>query len=127
MQVPFGWSGMMSWIRDLRSSLSQRLLRFILPTGIMALTLMMVVPAIAAADAPEVGMEGQLVVPDVSEWEDTPLGDTEWAESSIMLAPLYLRIPEPQLLQNSTRSQIFTFVSTHFNINFTKILYYRDF
>jgi DNA-binding transcriptional ArsR family regulator len=108
-------------MEGLRASLTQRLLRFLLPTGIMALTIMMVMPAVAAADAPEVGMEGQLVVPDVSEWEETPLGGTEWTESAVMLAPLYLRVPEPQLLQNTTRSEIFTFVSHNPGATFSEI------
>ncbi|NIP36566.1 MAG: hypothetical protein GWN12_16840, partial [Thermoplasmata archaeon] len=88
---------MASWLTGLKLSLAARWRRFFLGSWVVGLALLMVLPAMATADVGPVAEAEGIVVDGVTDpYADTPLEDTTWAESSVMLAPLYLRIPEPQ-------------------------------
>ncbi len=111
-----------SWLTGLKLSLAARWRRFFLGSWVVGLALLMVLPAMATADVGPVAEAEGIVVDGVTDpYADTPLEDTTWAESSVMLAPLYLRIPEPQLLNNSMRASIFAFVNHNPGATFTQI------
>ena len=89
---------------------------------VVGLALLMVLPAMATADAGPMAEAEGIVVDGVTDpYAGTPLEDAEWAESAVMLAPLYLRIPEPQLLNSSMRASIFAFVNHNPGATFTQI------
>ena len=88
---------------------------------VVALALMMVLPAMAAVEAQEAALEA-IEVDGVSDpYTGTLLEDPTWINSSVMLAPLYLRIPEPQLLNSSMRASIYNQVSSNPGATFTEI------
>lgn len=111
-----------SWLTGLKLSLAARWHRFFLGSWVVALALLMVMPAMASADGGVLAGAGGAVADGVADpYADTPLEDTTWAESPVMLAPLYLRIPAPQLLNSSLRASIFTFVNHNPGATFTQI------
>lgn len=88
---------------------------------VVALALMMVLPAMAAVEAQDAALEA-IEVDGVSDpYTGTLLEDPTWINSSVMLAPLYLRIPEPQLLNSSMRASIYNQVSSNPGATFTEI------
>lgn len=95
--------------------------RFFMGSWVVALALMMVLPAMAAVEAQEAALEA-IEVDGVSDpYTGTLLEDPTWINSSVMLAPLYLRIPEPQLLNSSMRASIYNQVSSNPGATFTEI------
>lgn len=111
-----------SWLTGLKLSLAARWRRFFLGSWVVALALLMVMPAMASADAgPLASAEGVVMDGVADPYADTPLEDSTWAESPVMLAPLYLRIPAPQLLNSSLRASIYTFVNHNPGATFTQI------
>jgi predicted transcriptional regulator len=75
----------------------------------------------SAETGPVAEAEGAIIDGVSDPYVDTPLEDSTWAQSPVMLAPLYLRIPEPQLLNNSMRASIFAFVNHNPGATFTQI------
>jgi len=95
--------------------------RFFMGSWVVALALMMVLPAMAAVEAQDAALEA-IEVDGVSDpYTGTLLEDPTWINSSVMLAPLYLRIPEPQLLNSSMRASIYNQVSSNPGATFTEI------
>ena len=113
-----------SWLTRLKARLVGRMLRFFTVSAFVGLAMMMVVPATVASDVPtpsdadvlEATIEGQVVA-----WQGTDLDTSTWANSSLVLAPLYLRIPEPELLNSSLRAEIFSFISQNPGATFTRV------
>jgi len=111
-----------SWLTGIKLSLAARWGRFFMGSWVVALALLMVMPAMASADAGPLAEAEGIVMDGVSDpYVDTPLEDSTWAHSPVMLAPLYLRIPEPQLLNSSMRASIFAFVNHNPGATFTQI------
>ena len=111
-----------SWLTGLKASLASRWRRFFLGSWVVGLALLMVLPAMASADVGPLAEAEGIVMDGVTDpYVDTPLEDSTWTESTVMLAPLYLRIPEPQLLNNSMRASIFAFVNHNPGATFTQI------
>lgn len=111
-----------SWLTGLKLSLASRWRRFFLGSWVVGLALLMVMPAMATADVGPLTEAGTAIADGVADpYVDTPLEDATWAESPVMLAPLYLRIPEPQLLNSSMRASIFAFVNHNPGATFTQI------
>lgn len=111
-----------SWLTGLKLSLATRWRRFFMGSWVVGLALLMVMPAMASADAGPMADAGGAVMDGVTDpFVDTPLEDSTWAQSPVMLAPLYLRIPEPQLLNSSMRASIFAFVNHNPGATFTQI------
>ncbi len=95
--------------------------RFFMGSWVVALALMMVLPAMAAVEAQDAALEA-IEVDGVSDpYTGTLLEDPTWVNSSVMLAPLYLRIPEPQLLNSSMRASIYNHVNSNPGATFTEI------
>jgi DNA-binding MarR family transcriptional regulator len=111
-----------SWLTGMKVSLAARWRRYFMASWVVGMALLMVMPAMASADAGPLAAAGGTAADGVADpYVDTPLEDTTWAESPVMLAPLYLRIPEPQLLNSSMRASIFTFVNHNPGATFTQI------
>jgi DNA-binding transcriptional ArsR family regulator len=95
--------------------------RFFLGSWVVALALLLVMPAVGAAEITPVEAEGAVADGVSDPYADTALEDSTWVHSSVMLAPLYLRIPEPQLLNSSMRASIYSFVNHNPGATFTQI------
>lgn len=113
---------LMSWLTGLRYALGRKLRAFLPVAPIVAFALMMVVPSMAAA----AGHEAVVAETDsdacvVSDLPDVVMEDSTWTNSSLLLAPLYLRIPEPQLLNHSLRFEIYSFVDRNPGATFTQV------
>jgi DNA-binding transcriptional ArsR family regulator len=109
-------------LTGIKASLAARWRRFFLGSWVVGLALLMVMPAMATADVGPVAEAAGGVADGVMDpYVDTPLEDSTWAESAVMLAPLYLRIPEPQLLNSSMRASIFAFVNHNPGATFSQI------
>ena len=110
-----------SWLTGLKLSLAGRMRRFFMGSWVVALALLMVMPAIASADSPSADTQ-EIVLDGIEDpYADTPLEDSTWVHSSVMLAPLYLRIPEPHLLNSSMRASIFAFINHNPGATFTQV------
>ena len=110
-----------SLLTGLKLSMAARWRRFFMGSWVVGLALLMVMPAMASADSPSADTQ-EIVLDGVEDpYADTPLEDSTWVHSSVMLAPLYLRIPEPQLLNSSMRASIFAFVNHNPGATFTQI------
>ncbi len=108
--------------RALTSRLSQVFYTFALAS---VATMLVVAPPMAASV-----LQGQSVDADHALPMDegaVALGDTAasafapGSNASILLAPLYLRLPEPQLLNSSMRSSIYSSVQSNPGATFTEI------
>jgi len=111
-----------SWLTGLKFSLAARWRRFFMGSWVVGLALLMVMPAMASADAGPLAEAEGVVMDGISDpYVDTPLEDSTWAHSPVMLAPLYLRIPEPSLLNSSMRASIYTHVNHNPGATFTQI------
>jgi predicted transcriptional regulator len=89
---------------------------------IVAFALMMVVPSMAAVAGPDaVAAEADVDTSVITDLPDLFLDDSTWTNSSFMLAPLYLRIPQPQLLNHSLRNEIFNYVNRNPGATFTQV------
>ena len=89
---------------------------------IVAFALMMVVPSMGAVAGPEaVTAEADVDTSVITDLPDVFLEDSTWSNSSLLLAPLYLRIPQPQLLNHSLRNEIFTFINRNPGATFTQV------
>jgi biotin operon repressor len=111
-----------SWLTALRAGIGRKL-RSILPVvPIVAFAMMMVVPSVAGVAGPQaVAAEADVDVSVISDLPDVVLDDSTWTNSSFLLAPLYLRIPQPQLLNHSLRGEIFNYVSRNPGATFTQV------
>lgn len=110
-----------SMLTGLKLSMAARWRRFFTGSWVVGLALLMVMPAMASADSPSADTQ-EIVLDGIEDpYVDTPLEDSTWVHSSVMLAPLYLRIPEPQLLNSSMRASIFAFVNNNPGAIFTQI------
>jgi DNA-binding transcriptional ArsR family regulator len=111
-----------SWLTALRAGLGRRLRSLMPVVPIVAFALMMVVPSVAAVAGPgPVTAEADGDTSVVADLPDTVLDDSTWTNSSFLLAPLYLRIPQPQLLNHSLRGEIFEFVNRNPGATFTQV------
>jgi DNA-binding MarR family transcriptional regulator len=68
--------------------------------------------------APEASAGGDAASSDVVDRDSSTVG---WHEAPAFMAPLYLRIPEPELLNSSLRAQIFSFVERNPGATFSQI------
>ncbi len=121
MRVTSPIAHLTSWLTLLKERLAQRVRRFFVISSFVALAMMLAMPAIAAADASEADAVDPVVLEQASMWDGTPLDDTAWTNSTLMLAPLYLRLPQPELLNSSVRSTIFEHVSNNPGATFSEI------
>lgn len=111
-----------SWLTALRAGLGRRLRNLMPAVPIVAFALMMVVPSMAAVAGPEaVAAEADVDTSVITDLPDVFLEDSTWTNSSLLLAPLYLRIPQPQLLNHSLRSEIFNYVNRNPGATFTQV------
>jgi biotin operon repressor len=111
-----------SWLTALRAALGRRLRSFMPVAPIVAFALMMVVPSMAAVAGPQaVAAEADVDTSVITDLPDVFLEDSTWTNSSLLLAPLYLRIPQPQLLNHSLRNEIFNYVNRNPGATFTQI------
>ncbi len=111
-----------SWLTALRTGIGRRLRNFMPVVPIVAFALMMVVPSMAAVAGPEaVAAEADVDTSVITDLPDVFLEDSTWTNSSLLLAPLYLRIPQPQLLNHSLRNEIFNYVNRNPGATFTQV------
>ena len=112
-----------SWLTTLKELLVQRMRRLLVMSGIFALSFMMVVPVLGAESMPNEGhddvMDGDSLV--VFPRSDDLEVDTTGTGTGLLLAPLYLRIPEPDVLNCTLRSDIRTIVNDRPGATFTEI------
>jgi DNA-binding MarR family transcriptional regulator len=112
-----------SWLTTLKELLVQRMRRLLVVSGIFALSFMMVVPVLAAETMPDEGhgdvLDGDALV--VFHRSDDLEVDTTSTGTGLLLAPLYLRIPEPDVLNCTLRSDIRSIVSERPGATFTEI------
>jgi len=95
--------------------------RFLMGSWVVGLALMMVLPAMAAVEVQDSSVEAMEVDGVSDPYTGTLLEDPTWVNSSVMLAPLYLRIPEPQLLNSSMRASIYNHVNSNPGATFTEV------
>ncbi len=111
-----------SWLTALRAGLGRRLRSFLPVAPMVVFALMMVVPSMAAVAGPQaVAAEADVDTSVITDLPDVFLEDSTWTNSSLLRAPLYLRIPQPQLLNHSLRNEIFNFVNRNPGATFTQI------
>jgi DNA-binding Lrp family transcriptional regulator len=88
-------------------------------------SMLLVAPPMAAAMLQNQAVDGdhsQLVDEGLVSLGDTAVSSfTPGSNASILLAPLYLRLPEPQLLNSSLRSSIYSCVQSNPGATFTEI------
>ena len=112
----------MSWLTALRAGLGRKLRNFMPAVPIVAFAMMMVVPSVAGVAGPEaVTAEADVDTSVITDLPDIVLDDSTWTNSSFLLAPLYLRIPQPQLLNHSLRNEIFNYVNRNPGATFTQV------
>lgn len=121
MRVTSPIAQLTSWLTGLRESLARRVRRFFVVSAFVAMAMMLAAPAVIASEAPEAEALDPVVLEQAGMWDGTALDDTAWTNSTVMLAPLYLRIPEPDLLNSSVRSTIFEHVSNNPGATFSQI------
>jgi DNA-binding MarR family transcriptional regulator len=111
----------MSLLSRFREGLAARLRRFFPVLPIVALAFLMVMPPVAAVNAAEAEVQDMEASEGVPLLPEDVIEDTEWASSPMVLAPLYLRIPQPQLLNSSMRESIYTHVNENPGATFSQI------
>jgi predicted transcriptional regulator len=82
---------------------------------------MMVMPPVGIVEAQETEVLEASAVEDVALLPGEMAEDSEWTNSPMVLAPLYLRIPEPQLLNSSLRHSIFNYLNHNPGATFSQI------
>jgi DNA-binding MarR family transcriptional regulator len=109
---------LVEWVARARRALSQRLGRFLVLLGLaVVVTVLVAAPPLGAAVQKEV-----MAVPMSGDTLAAPSGvEARGAEASVMLAPLYLRIPEPQLLNSSMRGEIYSAIVMNPGLTFTQV------
>ena len=109
-----------------KRALASRLRHLLLVLGLATVATMLVVaPAMGAAvqKAPSMDGDHALLMDDgaVMHGDTAVSAFAPGSNASILLAPLYLRLPEPQLLNSSLRSSIYSCVQSNPGATFTEI------
>lgn len=118
---------LVEWVARARRALSLRLGRILVLLGLaVVVTVLVAAPPLGAAvqKAPSDLIVGDevMAVPMSGDTLAAPSGvEVRGAEASVMLAPLYLRIPEPQLLNSSMRGDIYSAIVMSPGLTFTQI------
>ena len=123
LQTPNG--DIRSWLTTLKDMLFQRFRRLLVLSGIFALSFMMVVPLVSAEAMPDDGHGDVLAVDSLvvfSRSDDLDVDTTgAGTGTGLFLAPLYLRIPEPDVLNSTLRSNINDLVNERPGATFSEI------